>query len=323
LSDNLSLLTQVFSAIRHALTFLLPVSFPNKMTKKADIGGKRLISLAPDAWVRWVTQMPEVRAREIISSDFQWLSRESDVLIRAYSPQEQEEFLVLNELQLRYNNKLPRRMRAYAALAEEKYQLPTYPVLINILPPETQEEMVESYQSQCHGLQARQDYRVINLWEVEVEIVFEQPLPSLLPFVPILRGGGGETQVREALRRLRQDEQLDELEPLLAFFATFVLESQLVQQIMRWDMAVLLESPWYREILQEGEKIGRQAGEKIGRQAGLLEGISTSLELKFGNEGLGLMSEIQAVERLEALERILKAIKTVKTLDELRQVYRR
>jgi predicted transposase YdaD len=153
---------------------------------------------------------------------------------------------------------------------------------------------------------------------VEVERVFEQPLPSLLPFVPILKGGGEESQVREALRCLRQEERFNELESLLAFFATFVLESELVQQIMRWDMAVLLESPWYRQILQEGEKIGR----KEGRQEGLLEGISTGLELKFGTEGLQLMPEIQALDSLETLEAILKAIKTVKTIDELRQVYR-
>ena len=38
------------------------------------------------------------------------------------------------------------------------------------------------------------------------------------------------------------------------FFATFVLESKLVQQIMRWDMAVLRESPCYQEIVNEGIK---------------------------------------------------------------------
>jgi predicted transposase YdaD len=75
----------------------------------------------------------------------------------SYSPETQEEFLVLNELQLRYNNKMPRRMRAYAALAEEKYQLPTYPVLINILPPGNETGIINSYQGQCQGLQARQD----------------------------------------------------------------------------------------------------------------------------------------------------------------------
>ncbi|WP_448571284.1 hypothetical protein [Trichothermofontia sp.] len=29
------------------------------------------------------------------------------------------------------------------------------------------------------------------------------------------------------------------------------------RQIMGWDMAVLRESPWYQEILREGERQGR------------------------------------------------------------------
>jgi hypothetical protein len=41
------------------------------MASSADIGGKRLISLAPDAWVKWVTQSPDVLAREILASEFQ------------------------------------------------------------------------------------------------------------------------------------------------------------------------------------------------------------------------------------------------------------
>jgi predicted transposase YdaD len=98
------------------------------MAKKADIGSKRLISLAPDAWVQWVTQQPDVMAQEIIDAQFQWVSRDSDVLIKAISPQHGE-FLILTEIQLRYSANLPYRMRAYAALAEEKYRLPTYPVL--------------------------------------------------------------------------------------------------------------------------------------------------------------------------------------------------
>jgi hypothetical protein len=30
------------------------------MVKTADIGSNRLLSLAPDAWVQWVTQRPDV-----------------------------------------------------------------------------------------------------------------------------------------------------------------------------------------------------------------------------------------------------------------------
>ncbi len=49
---------------------------------------------------------------------------------------------------------------------------------------------------------------------------------------------------------------VQQLEPLLAFFASFVLDMPLVQQIMRWDMVVLRESPWYQEILSFGEQKG-------------------------------------------------------------------
>ena len=228
--------------------------------QKSDIGSKRLISLSPNQWVRWLTDNRDLTVREILSSEFQWVARENDVLLKVYSPQDGE-FLLLNELQLRYSPKMPQRIRAYAALAEERYNLPVYPVLINILPISTTQVIPNFYHSEVMGMMAHQDYRVINLWEVEANLVFEQQLSALLPFVPILKNGANETTVRQALQLLRADEQLQELEPLLSFFASFVLEIPLVQQIMRWDMSILRESPWYQEILKEGLEQGlRQEG---------------------------------------------------------------
>lgn len=278
------------------------------MTKSADVSTKRLISLAPDNWVKWVTQIPDITAGEILNSEFQWISRESDVLIRVKNPQ-YGNFLVLNELQLRPTPEMPRRMRAYAALAEEKYKLLTYPVLINILKT-GDTEIPTTYESNLAGLRAIQDYRVINLWEVDVNIAFEQPLPSLLPFVPILKGGENESKIREALQILRADEELNQLETVLAFFATFVLDSALVQEIMRWDMAVLRESPWYNEILERG----RQEGTELA-----LQGIGLLLEMKFGSEGLELMPIISQINDLERLKSIQQAIKTANTVEDLRQ----
>jgi predicted transposase YdaD len=145
-------------------------------------------------------------------------------------------------------------MRAYAGLAQEKYNLPVYPVLINILPLSESSIICDRFESSIFGLEARQDYRVINLWEVEAELVFEQSLNTLLPFVPILKSGGEPATVQRVLNELRSDEKLVEMESLLAFFARFVLDSELVSQIMRWDMVVLRESPWYQEILGEGRQ---------------------------------------------------------------------
>lgn len=102
-------------------------------------------------------------------------------------------------------------------------------------------------------------------------------------------------------------------------------------------MAVLLESPWYRQILLEGEKRGEKRGVKLGEKRGeergvklgeergekkgLLSGIAMGLELRFGDEGLQLLPEIQTLDRIEILETILVAIKTVGSLEELRRVY--
>jgi predicted transposase YdaD len=280
------------------------------VAKAADIGSKRLINLAPDAWVQWVTQRPEVVAKEVLGSEFQWISRETDVLVKAYSATHGD-FLVLNELQLRYTAHMPLRMRAYAALAQERYRLPTYPVLINILPPPSTLTIVNSYEQEFLGLRAIQDYRVINLWEIDAEIVFGQPLPSLLPFVPILRGGGEASVVQRALQVLRADVQLNQLESLLAFFASFVLDTPLVQQIMRWDMAVLRESPWYQEILAEGEKRGLQQGLQQGARQHLIR----ILQRRFGEIPQELEAKLEG-KSVEQLETLMDSAIAVSSLDE-------
>jgi predicted transposase YdaD len=245
------------------------------VVKKADIGGKRLVGLSPDAWVQWVTGQTDLVAQEIVGNDFQWISRENDVLIKVFSPTHGE-FLVLTELQLRYLGIMPERMRAYVALAEEKYKLPVYAVLINILPPARNVVIPSRIERNFLGQQSRQDYQVINLWEVEAGVVFEQNLVTLMPFVPILKDGDNEVLVRRAVQILQQDPQTNELESLLAFFASFVLDTEVVAQILRWDMAVLRESPWYQEILLQGEQrgiaLGEERGEQRGREQGRQEG---------------------------------------------------
>ncbi|YAG11901.1 Transposase (putative) YhgA-like domain-containing protein [Nostoc sp. DSM 114161] len=122
---------------------------------------------------------------------------------------------------------------------------------------------------------------------------------------------------------LRADEQLNQLETVLAFFATFVLESTLVQEIMRWDMTVLRESPWYQEILREGqargEALGEARGEARGELQGILSAIEINLQFKFGDRGLNLMPQLKQIQDLERLKTILRHIVTANTIDELQQ----
>jgi predicted transposase YdaD len=301
------------------------------VVKKADIGGKRLVGLSPNAWVQWVTGQPDLVAQEIIGSDFQWISRENDVLVKVFSPTFGE-FLVLTELQLRYLGTMPERMRVYIALAEEKYGLPVYAVLINILPPAQNVIIPSRFERNFMGQQSRQDYQVINLWEVEAEMVFEQSLTSLMPFVPILRGGDDEVFVRRAVQVIQQDPQINELESLLGFFASFVLETEVVTQILRWDMAVLRESPWYQEILQQGEQrgelrglaLGEQRGREQGRQEGEQHGAqreASSLILRQLTRRLvdlppALRAQVETLP-LEQLEKLGEALLDFQTVEDL------
>jgi predicted transposase YdaD len=284
------------------------------MTKRADIGSKRLISLSPDPWVKWVTNDPTVQALDIIDSEFQWISRESDVLMRATSPAHGD-FLVLNELQSRYPPVvMPRRLRAYIALAEEKFALPVSAVLINILPPSPGVTVATCYSSTFMGLYAHQDYRVINLWELEAEMVFQRSLVALMPYVPVMRGGDDEPVMRRALHSLRADETLRDLEPLLGFFAGLVADPAHIAQFMRLNMVAIEETPLYKEILQTGLERGLVQGRQEERQQ-MLQRIIT---LRFGSvpDDIPPRLTLRTDDELEAL---LEVVLNAESLDALRR----
>jgi predicted transposase YdaD len=124
-----------------------------------------------------------------------------------------------------------------------------------------------------------------------------------------LKDGDKESTIREALKLIRASEQLNQFETVLGFFASFVLDTTLVQQIMRWDMAILQESTWYQEIEQQGQIRGKLAD------------IQTSLEIKFGNSGLELMTQISEIPDLERLTLIFRGILTANTLEEVQQFF--
>ncbi|WP_214662790.1 hypothetical protein [Amazonocrinis nigriterrae] len=107
---------------------------------------------------------------------------------------------------------------------------------------------------------------------------------------------------------MQADEQLNQIEKVLAFFATFVLDSALVQQIMRWDMTVLRSSPWYEEIFQSGQREDR------------LSSIELTLEVKFGDEGLNLMPKISQISDIEELKTIQRSILSSETVEEVKRI---
>lgn len=270
---------------------------------ETDISSKKLIGLYPNGWVKWVTQKSEIVVRAMLDSDFQWLSRESDSLIKAYNP-ELGEFIALNEIQFRPDSRMPTRIRAYAALAEEKYDLLVYPVVINVFPPLSDVTIPTCYQSTIMGLEARQDYRVINLWEIDVEVAFQPELKALLPLAPVMKGGGNETILRRAAQRLQAEERGEDLQQVLGIFATFVLGKELVERVMSLEAQALRESVWGQEILQEG------------REEGEVRLLQLPIRSRFGEVPESIERNLQQLN-LEQIENFAERLMYLNSLDEL------
>jgi hypothetical protein len=61
--------------------------------------------------------------------------------------------------------------------------------------------------------------------------------------------------------------------------------------------------------------------ERVGRREGLREGIEALLRVRFGDEGLRLMSEICDIHEEEKLRAILRALETASSPDEVRRLW--
>ncbi len=88
-----------------------------------------------------------------------------------------------------------------------------------------------------------------------------------------------------------------------------------------WDRVTEYEEDKKMPYITSVERRGIEKGKKEGATGGLLKGIETSLEIKFGAEGLEIFPEISQIQDVDVLEAILTGIKTKNTLEELRQIY--
>jgi len=268
---------------------------------RADVGSKRLLEAEPEVWVRWLLDDPHLRVEAILSGEFQFVLRYNDVLLQVAG--EQGPFLVLAESQLHLDPTMPRRVRAYVGLAEEKYGMPVYPVVFYWLPPKGGGEMPDHYHSEFMGLVAHQDFRVVPAWELDAREVLRREVMALVPFVSVMKGAD-ESIIREGVSLLRRRGMEEEAEVVLGLFASFVMDPEQVRRIVRWNMAVLRESPWYQQIVQEGLQQGLQQGLIEARRQDVLH----LLQVRFGlslREGEEVTRQLQKIKEVSLLQELV------------------
>jgi hypothetical protein len=87
----------------------------------------------------------------------------------------------------------------------------------------------------------------------------------------------------------------------------------------RYDVA--LAPSWVAKIQEERRMPYVTSIERLAHRKGLRQGIESLLRVRFGEEGLKLMSEIHEIHEGEQLEAILKALETAVRPEEVRRVW--
>ncbi len=135
--------------------------------------------------------------------------------------------------------------------------------------------------------------------EVDAAVALEQPIPPLLPFVPMLRGGNSQQVIRRAVSLLHQQAHAQGFEPLLGYFASLVVGPELAAQIVRLDMVVLEQSAFYWQL------VARDRRRTILKQ----------LERRFGSVPARVADALEQYTA-EQLDDLMLAVVEVSSLDE-------
>jgi len=283
---------------------------------------KRLTSVFTRDYVRFVLGAESVDVEPVTieeqDKELPALSREVDFVARVR--REGQDALLLLEFQTAWATDMPERMAGYCWRLHERYREPVYPVVVVLKPGGV---LHRAWRMHAWGsLVAYCRSEVMPLWEVDAATVTAQKLVGLYPLLPLMRRQEQEADPRHVLEQSQQlilDEIPDREQRADAYVALRVLSGityplALVSEILK-RRELMLESPVYREILEEG----RLAGEQKGNQERLCADVLAVLEVRFGLVPDSLTEQVSQVtdrDRLEALHRRAVVVESLEVFEE-------
>jgi predicted transposase YdaD len=260
-------------------------------------------------------QYAEPVAIEELDKELPALSREVDFVARVRL--EDQDAVLLLEFQTAWAADMPQRMAGYCWRLYERYHEPVYPVVVVLRPGG---DLQCQWRMHAWGrLVASCQFQVLPLWRMDASTVMEQGWVGLYPLLPLMQWPQAEPrQVLEQsqqliLEQISEREQRADAYVALRVLSGIAYPEVLIEQILR-RQELMLESPVYRKIMDEGREEGLEQGLEAGRQQGRHEGehsgrcaaVLAVLEVRFGElpESLPrLIADVTDATRLEALHR--------------------
>jgi predicted transposase YdaD len=240
---------------------------------------KNLANEAPQDFVQWLLKGAEFI--DDLSPRFASRDIEADILYRIAI--EHMLYLLHIEFQSTGHPIMAKRVWEYNVAASIKYKLPVYSFVIYLRPDSDIAQ--PPYEVRLHHGELAHCFwfRVIKLWTIPTEDLFQTGLKGLLPFVPLSREGKRREAVERVISELSQEE-VEKQRELLSFtygFASLIFNEESDQQWLRRRFGMLkdiLKESWaFQEIAQEAREETRKEVLEGERQKKLKEERETLL----------------------------------------------
>lgn len=264
-----------------------------------------------------------------IDKELPLLTRETDCLVRI-AEEGEKEFILHIEFQAEYTKDAPDRMFGYTYRVYEKYNLPVYSVLL--LLKKTSVEIKTKTEIEVRDLKSLwHEYKAIKLWEIEAEKILAKKIKGLYPLLPLMKTDkSGEEIITEASELIEKEipdiEQKADAYVALKIFSIIGFSTSLVDKILK-RRDIMLQSPVYQEILQEGRILGIKEGEMLGIEKGIekrvKEDILEILGERFGFISLELEREVKGLQGITVCDILLRKAVKVSSIEEFKELLKK
>ena len=257
--------------------------------------GPLLAGLLPDLTIEVLAVEP---------TELETVERRADLVHRVRL--DGEETILHIEFQSRHEKKLPGRIHTYNALLREKYwPLPVFSLLIYLMHEAPSRPVPRGVCRRSGDGQLDFAYAMFCPWEQPIGIEVVRAHPLVAPLAALTPGitdrtmshlvkAVDESGLPEPLRR--------DLLMVTRILASRRFDENLLDSCFRSEH--MEDSPYYQEILKEGEKRGekrglqkgRAEGEKRGEKRGLKRAILDLVEARLGRTSQSLQKQLGTME---------------------------
>jgi predicted transposase/invertase (TIGR01784 family) len=227
---------------------------------------KRLIRENPQHFISWVLEDAEYK--DALSLELKNSTREADALLAA--TWRDQEILLHFEFQSTDDDEMDERTLEYHVFARRQHKRPVYSYIVylrkdkNVVNsplawpfPPTGEETVAFR------------FKVIRLWELQAEEIFQTGLTGLFPLLPLTKDGKQRDITGTMVKKVAATEQPAALLGLAKAFAALVFTDEADKEWLERIFAV------YKDILDDSWAV--QEWKKEGKIEGKIEGLQETL----------------------------------------------